>query len=351
MNPLKIIFFCHSLHKEKILDEQYPEVSPLGGSETAVIYLAREFRAMGHDVRIEVDYTAIGKPPCDECDVFISCRTWVFFQENRQPGKLNYLYCQDDVDQPFVRPFAKPEVSGPVFERMNAAVMVSHYQMNRWVRQLHLPQDKVFICPNGIPFERFCVTEDSLKSRARKAFYASAPFRGLDRLMDQWELIKKAVPEAEVTICSSLAGYGAEDTEETKELERKVKNMEGVRWLGGVGQRYLREIAKESRVLAYPCTFAETCCIIAMEAMASGAVVAATSLGALPETAWRNPLVPVIQEGWEQQWAFEVARLLVDDDYYLLHATRNLEIANQFSWKRMAECWLNRIRSDFAMLR
>lgn len=349
MQSLKIILFCHSLHGERILDPDYPEEHPLGGSETAVVYLAREFRAMGHEVRIEVDHEAIGKPPCDECDVFISSRSWNFFQENRQPGKLNYLYCHDDVDQPFVALFANPEVSGPIFDRMNAAVMVSHYQMNRWIQELNLPPEKAFVCPNGIPWERFDVKENSLEGRASKAYYASAPFRGLDRLIDHWEVVRKLVPEAEVTVCSSLTSYGGEDAEWIERLKQKAAGIEGIHWRGGVGQSELREIAKECRVLAYPCTFSETCCITAMEAMASGAVVASTSCGALPETAWRNPLLPNV-DGWELQWVFEVARLFVDDAYYLMHARRNLDMAKQFSWKQVARHWSNRIRLDFAAL-
>jgi glycosyltransferase involved in cell wall biosynthesis len=60
--------------------------------------------------------------------------------------------------------------------------------------------------------------------------------------------------------------------------------MEGVDYVGPIAQTMLAgEISKDA-ALAYPCTFMETSCIAALEAMAAGLTVLATRIAALPET-------------------------------------------------------------------
>jgi glycosyltransferase involved in cell wall biosynthesis len=101
-----------------------------------------------------------------------------------------------------------------------------------------------------------------------------------------------------------------------------------------------------SRVLAYPCTFRETSCITAMEAMAAGCGVASTSLGALPETAWQNPIVPM-GDSWLQQWCVEVCRLLLDNEYYVHVALQNRAVARFYDWEAVATRALFRFRMDW----
>ena len=115
--------------------------------------------------------------------------------------------------------------------------------------------------------------------------------------------------------------------------------------MGSVAQQRLREIAAGCRALAYPCMFPETSCIAAMEAMASGCVVVGTQLGALPETAWRNPLVP-LRADWADLWVEELLRVLSNDAYYELIASDNLRLAELMGWSGVARRWLMRFQSD-----
>src|SRR5262249_11538193 len=59
---------------------------------------------------------------------------------------------------------------------------------------------------------------------------------------------------------------------------------EGVEYVGPLPQAALAKAVAAADVHAYPCTFPETACIAAMEAMAAGAMIVTTRLGALEET-------------------------------------------------------------------
>jgi len=80
--------------------------------------------------------------------------------------------------------------------------------------------------------------------------------------------------------------------------------------------------------------------------MAAGCVVAGTDLGALPETAWHNPLVPM-GDGWIKKWIFEVVRLLMDDAHYISLAKQNITTASYYAWSSVAVRWLQQFQLDF----
>jgi glycosyltransferase involved in cell wall biosynthesis len=217
--------------------------------------------------------------------------------------------------------------------------------MESWVKKFHVPLDKAFRSSNGVPIERFHVDPKTLRSRLPRAYFSSVPWRGMEQLLDLWPLVRGAIPNAELVILSSLKVYAINELPNMEKLYERAQNTPGVIYRGSVGQRELREVASTCRALAYPCIFAETSCITAMEAMAAGAAVVSTSLGAMPETAWRNPLVQP-GDDWGPAWAFELARVFVDTDYYVDIARQNLALSQFNSWNLVAERWLRRIRSD-----
>jgi len=114
--------------------------------------------------------------------------------------------------------------------------------------------------------------------------YTSTPFRGLDVLLRAFPLIRERLPTVRLRVYSSMAVYRvSRGSDKYRHLYAQSARMQGVEYLGSVGQSLLaREIA-ETAALAYPSTFPETFCIAAAEALSTGALLLTTRLGALPE--------------------------------------------------------------------
>lgn len=335
---MNITIFISSSHGDVLQDLDWPENHPLGGSETAALRLAKELRALGENVQIISNGDQLYQ---HRCDVFISLRVWQVFNEGIYPGKRNYLWCHDDVDLPFVQPLSNPEVANPIYERLDGVILMSIYAAQRWLSNLNVPLKKIIMTTNGIPIKLFQPHSSRLAERRPWAYYSSTPFRGLELLLMAWPHIIRSIPNAQLHICSSMKIYDPDGKTDSNYavLYEKANNLPGITYHGSLGQANLRSIAQQCRVLAYPCIFPETSCITAMEAMASGCVVVSTALGALPETAWQNPLVPMV-DGWLARWIDEVVKVFSDDAYYEKKALQNLAAAKFYDWHAVAKDWV-----------
>lgn len=350
---MKILFGYKSDQLGDHPDWEYAETSPLGGAETALLRVASSFRELGHEVEL-VNYPSSASAlrtlmAGKACDVFINSRLPMGILALPQaPGTVNYYWAHDDVDQPLLAPLSqKPEWRSAFYQRINGLFLLSHYQRARWLTGMGLVLEKSHLITNPIPYARFRPDRGRLRDRLPRAYYASTPYRGLKYLLQAWPLVRRAVPNAEVHVFSSLTVNGLPDTADDQALYERARQTAGVVYRGAVGQAQLRAEAERARVLAYPCCFPETSCIVAMEAMAAGAVVVGTELGALPETAWKNPMQP-IHEGWLDRWAADVARLLVNDDEYEARALQNIEHARVYDARVVAETMSRVFRTDLA---
>jgi len=113
-------------------------------------------------------------------------------------------------------------------------------------------------------------------------------------------MIRNHRPELKLKVFSSMKVYQAKSEEEDAsfgELYQVCRETDGLKLVGSIPQPELAKSLKSIAVLTYPNTFPETFCIAAVEAMASGAVVVSSHLGALPETtAGYAKLIPVGEE-------------------------------------------------------
>jgi glycosyltransferase involved in cell wall biosynthesis len=117
--------------------------------------------------------------------------------------------------------------------------------------------------------------------------YTSVPFRGLETLLKVWPAVRAAVPTAQLHLYSSMRVYGhsaAQDETAFGTLYAHARSLDGVRYIGSVPQAALMTSLAAADVWAYPCSFEETSCLSAMEALAAGCCAVTTATGALAET-------------------------------------------------------------------
>jgi glycosyltransferase involved in cell wall biosynthesis len=194
-----------------------------------------------------------------------------------------------------------------------------------------------------------------------RCIFTSSPDRGLDVLLQQWPRIRAAVPNAELRVFyHSLADFlSLTKTNFTSPVDQERKRRagivaellpklqgEGVSYVGGVSrERMAREYA-EAEILAYPFDpvvpytdgwGVEGYGTAVLEGCASGAVPVITNADAFEEVYGGH--VPMFDhgEGWQEQWADCVIKLLTMPDEREGWAGRGREFSEKNTWPIRAE--------------
>jgi hypothetical protein len=124
----------------------------------------------------------------------------------------------------------------------------------------------------------FSSVDEILASKECRGIYTPTPFRGLTYLLDTADKIN-----IDIDVFSSMRTYQTADSDYKDILER-AKSHRNVKYMGAVGQKDLITPLKKAAFFAYPCIFAETFCLSALESMAAGVKVVSTRLGAMEST-------------------------------------------------------------------
>lgn len=279
-----------------------PLERPLGGSQSAAIYLSRELAGRGHAVTLLNNTTRPGVYDGIDCpgigpgiaasringfDIAVVMNS-ASGQRFRSAGITVplVLWSQHATDQAAVKGLAAVE------ERLawSGFVLVSQWQADAYAADFGIRPERITVLRNAVspPFQ-------ALERRRPPFFrtgappvlaYTSTPFRGLLALLTAFPAIRAAVPDCVLRVYSSMGVYqltgAADDFQILYDLTRALP---GAEYVGSLPQAALADALAGADILAYPNTFAETSCISVMEAMAAGCLVLTTKLGALPETA------------------------------------------------------------------
>lgn len=253
-------------------------------------------------------------------------------------GKINILWQHLNYNEPLTQ-----GMTNKFFTRaIDAFVYVSHWQHEKFRYVYHIPVDNAYVIKNAIdPIEYI----PRSKAEKIRLIYTSAPFRGLNILLDAFDLLKR--DDIELHVYSSTivygSGYDAHHGATYAPLFERAANTPGVIYHGYAPNSEIIKALQQAHIFAYPSMFEETCCLAMIEAGAAGCKLISHNLGALAETGSEfATLVPIRIN--EKHIVEEYAKALNTsiDEYWdsqpLLK--RQSEFFNHFySWDKKVQQW------------
>ena len=185
-------------------------------------------------------------------------------------------------------------------EQFSKFVFPSNWALWDFHQKLGVPFEDSIVIPNCI---EPIANHEKPKSDKKKIIYFSTPHRGLNLLESAVRVMEDARNDFELDVYSSFKLYGRDQQDnlpEFKELYDRLNELKSVNYHGTVSNDVIRKALTETHILAYPSTYLETSCLVAIEAMAAGCLAVVPNYGALPETckdfAMLYPWSPNIQQ-------------------------------------------------------
>lgn len=346
----------------------------IGGSETAVIHMARELSSkyrvivFGDCLEQAGKYDGVVYRPYTDFPTFVD-QNWIdvlvmsrTLEPLKLPVRAGRKLC-------WVHDIWLSQVNALPAEQaqVEAFLCLSDWHKEFFCQHHGVDPARVRVTRNGIDLSRFSRVGEQPRDRYR-FIYSSSPDRGLDALLDMWPKIREIAPEANLRVFYGFDNWNKSitrrgDAEQAAFRDRVTAGLKqpGIEVFGRVSQDRLAEEMMRASVWAYPTYFWETFCITALEAQAAGLAVVTSDLAGLKDSVKTGVRVTVSDywQSWgtvrgpEYQAAFlsAVERALRDDS--VIEAARrdgpavsrsvqwkHESQASSFSWKDIARAWV-----------
>jgi glycosyltransferase involved in cell wall biosynthesis/GT2 family glycosyltransferase len=280
----------------------------LGGSESAVISIARQMSKLGHEVVVYCDCESMDAEPgsyefveycdkswlspigvnnCREYDVVIGSRSTRVFTDYNIVGKLNVLWMHDtfcDGDDQLERLV----VNGNIDEVWTLSdwhtTYISQCFHGSHRRMMEVLKRKIWVTRNGINlYDVSGVTRHS-----NRFVFNAAVNKGMKTLLeDIWPRVRAEYQTAELIVIGGAYPLKNADVqnEELKQLIEQHDFQDGVRFTGLIDQEKVAKTLASASYMIYPQSLPETFGISTVESLAYGTPVITGRFGAMEETA------------------------------------------------------------------
>ncbi|MCP5464844.1 MAG: glycosyltransferase [Deltaproteobacteria bacterium] len=268
----------------------------LGGSESALIYVAQALKNQGLKVAVfcncdqpgqhqGVSYFEISefayRHALNQFPNIIATRFADPFLGNLNPKARHTLWLHDDAFTEVYRNFS------PQNYRIDDVLFLSQSHQKRWQERFpDWTNSRFHQTTNGFDPNLFFPIPNP---QSKKILFASRPERGLTTAVKVLENLRKQDPDYELLCCTYTQKENFEDDESYQAVQNALQT-EGVRFLGSLAKPEFAKVMQSCRYLLHPNSLQnlETSCIVAIEAQACGVPVICQDGGALKETIQHN---------------------------------------------------------------
>lgn len=337
------------------------ETKGFGGSEEAVINIAKELAELGWEVTV---YNRCGPVPKKHGKVWYK-PFWMWNYRDvvdvlvvwRHPKPLDFELGAKKVFIDLHDVVPPEEFTAARITKMEKAMVKTNFHRSLFP---NIPDDKIAVIPNGQDNSLF-------KGEGIKDPYliinTSSPDRSMDVLPELFLEVKKQVPEAKM---KWAYGWGNFDDifkgdplrqKWKKDVEEKIAAA-GIECLGKIPQKDVAKLYEEATILAYPSEFAEIDCISVKKAQAAGCIPVTTDFGAFDESVQFGVKIPskktnkdwskAYQFGYgitdpkmKKEWVDAVVELLKGDGVFTdgCSIPGGKSWARKFDWDKIAKRW------------
>ena len=302
----------------------------LGGSESAVAYLARSFSRKGHEVHVATH----GQPGIFDGVTYVNqqdmadliAQEWSVVISSRWPEVFTYPW-QNVLKVLWVHDLPNTPSTNI---QAHKVVALTKFHRDSW----KLPEDACLVIGNGVDSSLFGGPE--LIRDENVLVWTSNPERGLPIAAKIFQEIRERWPDMELHIYgrSSVYGWGPGDAgDETPYLPRP-EHMENVFLHEPLNKVGLAKVLREAWAWYYPAWWAETYGIAALEAQAAGTPVISVPLAGLNET---------VKGGILQYDFLNAISQLRNKSKWEKVSKAGKEFAFAQDWDNIADSWLEMI--------
>ncbi len=223
-----------------------------------------------------------------------------------------------------------------VARQLERIITVSEHAKFDITKYMGVRQSNIAVIHPGVDTKVFYPGDEALKKRGQIIAVTSADthMKGLAVLVEAMGFVVKENPGAKLVVIGRLSPDGKSH----KILEQRDLLNDCISFVHGISDIELANLYRESEVAAIPSLY-EGFSLPAIQALASGLPVAATTGGALPEVLGENGQCALLVEPGDPMALADAILILLENRELRskLSATGSRRVADNFTWLKTAE--------------